>query len=189
AAQVRLATEAARFDAVEGLSFDTRRKLDILKQSIVAPAVPGAEDELANILTGLQSQYGKGKGTYQGKPTPGVELEALMGTVRDPELLKEMWVSWHNNVGRPMAADYARFIALSNAGARELGYADTGAMWRSGYDMSPEEFAALTERLWSETKPLYDELHCFVRGALSKKYGPSVQPATGPIRADLLGNM
>jgi len=189
AAQVRLATEAAKFDGIPGLSFDTSRKLEILKQSIVAPAVPGAEDELAGILTGLQSQYGKGKGTYQGKPTPGVELEALMGTVRDPELLKEMWVSWHNNVGRPMAADYARFIALSNAGARELGYADTGAMWRSGYDMSPEEFAALTERLWSETKPLYDDLHCFVRDALSKKYGASVQPATGPIRADLLGNM
>ena len=189
AAQVRLATEAAKYDDVPGLSFDTQRKLGILKQSIVAPAVPGAEDELANILTGLQSQYGKGKGTYQGKPTPGVELEALMGTVRDPRLLQEMWVSWHDNVGRPMAADYSRFVELSNAGARELGYSDTGAMWRSGYDMSPEDFAALTERLWAETKPLYDQLHCYVRAELNDKYGDSVQPETGPIRADLLGNM
>ncbi len=190
-AQVRLASEAAKFDNVQGLSFDTRRKLNILKQSIVAPAanVPGAADELSTLLTGLQSQYGRGRGTYQGKELPGVELEALMGTVRNPEHLKEMWVSWHDNVGRPMARDYGRFIELSNAGARDLGYADTGAMWRSGYDMSPEEFAALTERLWNETKPLYDQLHCYTRTKLNQKYGGSVQPAAGPIRADLLGNM
>ncbi|HXH52834.1 MAG TPA: M2 family metallopeptidase [Sphingomicrobium sp.] len=191
AAQVRLANEAAKFAGVPGLSFDTRRKLDILRQSIVAPAsnVPGAADELSTLLTGLQSQYGKGRGTYQGRVLPGVELEALMGTVRNPEHLKEMWVSWHQNVGRPMRQDYTRFVALSNAGARELGYADTGAMWRSGYDMPADEFAALTDQLWGEVKPLYDQLHCFTRAKLSARYGAAVQPPTGPIRADLLGNM
>jgi peptidyl-dipeptidase A len=190
-AQVRLASEAARFDAVQGLSPDTRRKLDILKQSIVAPAsnVPGAADELATLLTGLQSQYGKGRGTYQGRTLPGVELEALMGTVRNPEHLKEMWVSWHNNVGRPMRQDYTQFVQLANAGAKDLGYADLGAMWRSNYDMPPEQFAQLTDQLWNQTKPLYDQLHCYTRAKLSQRYGSSVQPATGPIRADLLGNM
>jgi peptidyl-dipeptidase A len=188
---VRLASEAARFDAVQGLSPDTRRKLDILKQSIVAPAsnVPGAADELATLLTGLQSQYGKGRGTYQGRTLPGVELEALMGTVRNPEHLKEMWVSWHNNVGRPMRQDYTQFVQLANAGAKDLGYADLGAMWRSNYDMPPEQFAQLTDQLWNQTKPLYDQLHCYTRAKLSQRYGSSVQPATGPIRADLLGNM
>lgn len=189
--QVRLAAEAARFDKVAALSFDTRRKLDILKQGIVAPAanVPGAADELSTLLTGLQSAYGKGRGTYKGKPTSGNELEALMGTERDPELLKEMWVSWHSNVGRPMKQDYARFVELSNAGARELGFADTGAMWRSGYDMPPEEFAATADRLWDQVKPLYDQLHCYTRAKLNEKHGDKVQPKTGPIRADLLGNM
>jgi peptidyl-dipeptidase A len=189
--QVQLATEAAKFNDVPGLSFDTQRKLNILKQGIVAPAsnVPGAADELSTLLTGLQSQYGKGRGTLEGKVLPGVELEALMGTVRNPEHLQEMWVSWHQNVGRPMRQDYSRFVELVNAGARELGYADTGAMWRSGYDMPPEEFALLTDQLWGQVKPLYDQLHCYVRSELSEQYGPSVQPATGPIRADLLGNM
>ena len=190
-AQVRLAAEAARFDKTPGLSADTRRKLGILKQSIVAPAanVPGAADELNTLLTGLQSQYGKGRGTYRGKPIGGSDIEALMGTERNPELLTEMWTSWHNNVGRPMRRDYARFVELSNAGARELGYADTGAMWRSGYDMPPDQFAALTDRLWGEVKPLYDQLHCYTRAKLNENYGAAVQPATGPIRADLLGNM
>ncbi len=190
-AQVRLASQAAQFDDVAGLSYDTRRKLDILKQGIVAPAanVPGAADELSTLLTGLQSQYGKGRGTYKGRPTAGNDLEELMGTVRDPALLQEMWVSWHNNVGRPMAQDYTRFVNLSNAGAKELGYADLGAMWRSGYDMDPDAFAALTDKLWGEVKPLYDDLHCYTRGKLNAKYGNAVQPASGPIRADLLGNM
>ena len=189
--QVRLATEAARFDKVAGLSFDTRRKLDILKQGIVAPAanVPGAADELSTLLTGLQSAYGKGKGTYKGKPTSGNELEALMGTERDPEVLKEMWTSWHSNVGRPMRDDYTRFVGLSNAGARDLGFADTGAMWRSGYDMPADDFAALTDKLWGQVKPLYDQLHCYTRAKLNEKYGDKVQSKTGPIRADLLGNM
>ena len=190
-AQVRLASEAAKYADLQGLSYDTNRKLDFLRQGIVAPApdVPGAADELSTLLTGLQSAYGKGQGTYQGKPTPGVELEALMGTVRDPALLKEMWTSWHNNVGAPMRDDYSRFVEISNAGAEALGYSDTGAMWRSGYDMDPDAFAALTDQLWNQVKPLYDQLHCYTRAELNKEYGDGVQPEAGPIRADLLGNM
>jgi len=190
-AQVRLAGQAARYAEIEGLSYDTKRKLDFLRQGIVAPApdLPGAADELSTLLTGMQSAYGKGQGTYQGKPTPGVELEALMGTVRDPKLLQEMWTSWHNNVGAPMRDDYTRFVQISNEGAKGLGYADTGALWRSAYDMPPAEFAALTDKLWSEVKPLYDQLHCYTRAELNEEYGDAVQPETGPIRADLLGNM
>ena len=112
-----------------------------------------------------------------------------MGTLRNPAELTEVWQSWHENVGRPMRQDYARLIDLANRGAKELGFADSGAMWRSNYDMSPEEFSAMYERLWSEVKPLYNQLHCYTRTKLNQKYGNGVQPANGPIRADLLGNM
>ena len=90
---------------------------------------------------------------------------------------------------RRCAPQYARMTEIANAGARELGFPDTGAMWRSKYDMTPDEFAALTERLWNEVRPLYEELHCFTRAGLNRRYGDAVQPATGPIRADLLGNL
>ena len=91
-----------------------------------------------------------------GKPITGDDAEALMGTVRNPAELAEMWKSWHDNVGAPMRQDYTRMVEIANQGAKELGYADTGAMWRSQYDMTPEEFSAMYERLWSEVKPLYD---------------------------------
>ena len=119
----------------------------------------------------------------------GNDLEEKMGTVRNPAQLKEMWTSWHNNVGSPMRPDYARLVTIANQGAKELGYADTGAMWRSGYDMTPEQFSALVEKLWAQVKPLYNELHCYTRGKLNAKYGDAIQPKSGPIRADLLGNM
>jgi peptidyl-dipeptidase A len=88
-----------------------------------------------------------------------------------------------------MKNDYARMVEIANQGAKELGYSDVGAMWRSGYDMPPEQFAALTDKLWGEVKPLYDQLHCYTRAQLNEKYGDAVQAKTGPIRADLLGNM
>ena len=189
---VKYALEAARFANVEGLSYDTKRKLDILRNGIVlpAPTTPGAATELNTIATKLQSQYGKGKGTLNGKPINGSDIEAEMGNIaRTPAQLAEMWTSWHDNVGAPMKNDYARVVSIANAGAKELGFSDTGAMWRSGYDMPPEAFAAETERLWQEVKPLYIALHTYVRSQLNKKHGARVQPATGPIRADLLGNM
>jgi peptidyl-dipeptidase A len=188
---VRLANEAARFNTVRGLSYDTKRKLDILRGGIVlpAPTAPGAAAELNTISTRLNSTYGKGKGTLNGQTLSGNDLEEKMGTVRDPKQLQEMWTSWHTNVGTPMRADYTRMVGIANQGAKELGFKDVGAMWRSGYDMPADEFAALTDKLWGQVKPLYDDLHCYTRGKLNQKYGDAVQPKTGPIRADLLGNM
>ncbi len=188
---VRFAKGAARFNGVTGLSADTRRKLDLLRNGLVlpAPSTPGAAAELNTIATRLNSTYGKGKGTLKGQPVNGSDIEAAMGTNRNPDELKEMWISWHTNVGAPMKSDYARLVEIANQGARELGYNDVGAMWRSGYDMTPDQFAALTDKLWAEVKPLYDQLHCYTRAKLNEKYGDAVQAKTGPIRADLLGNM
>lgn len=189
--QVRYASGAARFDGLKGLSYDTRRKLDILKQSIVlpAPATPGAARELNDIATRLQSTYGKGKGTLRGQEINGSDIEAEMGSNRNPAELKEMWVSWHDNVGKPMRGDYAKLVEIANKGAVDLGYKDLGAMWRAGYDMPADDFAKMMDRLWVQVKPLYDALHCYTRMKLNEKYGDAVQAKTGPIRADLLGNM
>lgn len=189
---VKYAIEAAKYATIPGLDPDVKRKLDILRNGIVlpAPTTAGAATELNEIATRLNSTYGKGKGTLNGKPISGSDIEAEMGNLKHtPAEFAEMWASWHTNVGAPMKADYAKMVGIANAGSKELGFSDTGAMWRSGYDMSPEEFAATTERLWQEVKPLYMALHTYVRAQLNKKYGDAVQSKTGPIRADLLGNM
>lgn len=188
---VKYAGDAARYLQAPGLDAETKRKLEILRGGLVlpAPATTEAAKELNDIATRLNSTYGKGKGTLNGKPINGSDIEAEMGTNRNPDQLKEMWVSWHDTVGSPMRADYARLVEIANQGAKDLGYADVGAMWRSGYDMPADDFAKLTDKLWAQVKPLYDQLHCYTRTKLNEKYGDAVQPKTGPIRADLLGNM
>ena len=189
---VRYANEAAKYAQVQGLDAHVARKLDILRNGIVMPAPvrDGAATELNEIATSLNSQYGKGKGTLDGQEISGSDIEAEMGNLeRTPDEYAEMWTSWHDNVGAPMRDDYLRMTAIANEGAKELGFADLGAMWRSNYDMDPDQFAAETERMWQEVKPLYMALHTYVRSKLNEKYGDAVQPASGPIRADLLGNM
>ncbi len=189
--QVRLAKAAARFDGVQGLSYDTARKLERLKQAITlpAPGTAGAAQELNMLSTRMSSIYGKGRGTLAGKEINGSDIEAAMGSSRNPAELKEMWTSWHDTVGKPMKGDYAKLVEIANKGAVELGYKDLGAMWRSGYDMPADDFAKLTDQLWAQVQPLYEDLHCYTRAKLNEKYGDAVQAKTGPIRADLLGNM
>ena len=189
---VAYANEAAKYARIEGLDPETARKLDILRNGIVmpAPSREGAAAELSEIATQLGAAYGQGRGTLNGEEINGSDIEAEMGNIeRTPAELAEMWTSWHNNVGAPMREDYATMVGIANEGAKELGFADLGAMWRSNYDMDPDQFAAETERMWQEVKPLYVALHTYVRRKLNEKHGDAVQPATGPIRADLLGNM
>ncbi len=188
---VRNALTAAKHAPTPGLSYDTARKLTRMRTAITlpAPTTPGAADEVATLKARLQGIYGKGQGTLRGKPINGSDIEAEMGTNRNPAELKEMWTSWNDNVGKPMAADYVKLVGLANQGAQELGYGDLGTLWRSNYDMKPAEFTALTEKLWQDVKPLYDQLHCYTRTKLNEKYGDDVQAKSGPIRADLLGNM
>jgi peptidyl-dipeptidase A len=141
-----------------------------------APSTPGAAEEFSALQARIQGLYGKGHGTLRGQPINGSDIEEAMATDRNPDELKEMWLSWHDSVGTPMKADYVRMVDIANAGARELGYADTGALWRANYDMSPDQFAALTEKVWAQVRLLYQQLHCYVRGKLNAKYGDAVQP-------------
>ncbi len=70
-----------------------------------------------------------------------------------------------------------------------MGFADVGAMWRSNYDMPPDDFAKEMDRLWLQVRPLYVSLHAYVRWKLAEKYGKDVVAEDQPIPAHLLGNM
>jgi peptidyl-dipeptidase A len=189
-ANVEYAKQATRFD---GLNLDpvTARKLKLLKLSltVATPADPKESEELTRILAGMEGTYGKGKYCPNG-PASCKDLEQLskfMIDNRDPKQLLDAWTGWHA-IARPMRKDFARYVELANKGARELGFKDNGAMWRSQYDMAPEDFSKEIDRLWDQVKPLYLSLHAYVRARLHARYGDAV-PANGPIPADLLGNM
>ncbi len=193
---VKFANQAKRFNDLE-LPAELRRKIEAIKLglNLPAPERPGAAAELAEINTRMGSTYATGKIILDGKEVGRNDLEEMMGKVRDPARLQEIWTKWRevpiaeNDEGGNMKTDYARMVEIANEGAVELGYDDVGTMWRARYDLPPEEFAAETDRLWGQVKPLYDELHCYVRAKLNEQYGDDVVPLDQPIRADLLGNM
>jgi peptidyl-dipeptidase A len=184
-----LVEQAKRFDGL-ALPPDLARKFMLLKLTLTAPAPKDAalRREMTAIGVSLDGDYGKGKYCRKnGECLDITAIEKLMSTNRNPEELKEVWTGWHA-IAPPMRQRYSRFVDLSNQGAREMGFKDTGALWRSNYDRTPEEFSADLERLWNQVKPLYLSLHTFVRWKLAEKYGPNVVPPEGPIPAHLLGN-
>ena len=205
--------KAKRFDGVKGIDPDTARELLLLKLAQVVPAPSNADErrELAELQSAMTAIYGKGKycppagSPLFGKgeaaaPTAGAgaaptqkclnldDLSRILKKSRNYDEQLEAWKGWHA-IAPVMKDKYARYAELGNKGSKEIGFEDMGALWRSGYDMTPQEFEADIERLWQEVKPLYDDLHCFARKKLRAKYGKDKIPEKAPIPAHLLGNM
>ncbi len=185
------AKQAARFGRT-GLPPTLGRKLDLLQVALVlvGPSKGQETEELAALVPKMQSQYAQGRHTLDGTKVP-LDLQGLSKVLeesRDPKRLQDAWEGWHR-VGRSMRKDFTRYVVLGNRGARELGFPDLGALWRSRYDLEPEALAKEVERLWKEVEPLYRLLHAYVRNRLREVYGADLVPEGRPLSAHLLGNM
>jgi len=194
AAVTELSAQAKRFENLDAPPV-LKRKLLLLKLSAVSPAPDDPKDraELTQLGAWLDGTYGKGKycpksGPFAGKCLGQSEMETAMASTNDPAVLLDLWTGWHS-FAPPMRPKYVRFVELANKGAQQMGFADNGALWRSNYDMTPEQFSAELDRLWLQVRPLYLSLHAYVRSQLTKKYGAQLVPAHGPIPAHLLGNI
>lgn len=190
AATVALAKEAAEYQGLD-LPYDVDRRLKILRLSLSnpAPSDPAKTAEVSQILARLESAYGRGEYCPASGPCLDIgDITRIMATSRNPAQLLDVWTGWHS-ISPPMREDYQRFVALANEGARELGFPDLGTMWRSNYDMEPDDFARELDRLWDQVKPLYDGLQCHVRAKLGERYGTDVVPQDKAIPAHLLGNI
>ncbi|MGC3999192.1 MAG: M2 family metallopeptidase [Anaeromyxobacter sp.] len=186
---------AVKFQALT-TDTDTARALYLLRvaSALPAPSDPAQRAELAQLAAKLEGLYGKGKycgplgKTRKATCRDLQDLEEVMAKSRDYQTNLDAWTGWHA-IAREMRPLYKREVELANAGAREIGYADLGQLWRAGYDMPPDAFEADTERLWQQVKPFYEELHCYVRSRLQQTYGKEKVPDGQPIPAHLLGNM
>ncbi|MEE8371048.1 MAG: M2 family metallopeptidase, partial [Sphingomonadales bacterium] len=187
---VKYANDAKRFNGLE-LPADVRRKIDFLKQGLTLPAPndPAKNKELAEITTDLNSMYARGK--YCRKDDDCItdrDIIRTMATSRDADELLDVWKGWRT-ISPPMRDKYTRMVEIANEGAVELGYANVGDLWRAGYDMKADAFAAEVDRLWGDVKPLYDSLHCYVKDRLIDQYGDAAKSEDGMIPAHLLGNV
>ncbi len=193
-ATMQLAKESTRFSHLK-MPPDMAREFMLLRLSLTlaAPSDPKESQELTQIASRMEGIYGSGKycpgagSTSTGSCQDLDQLSEILRTSTDPVKLLDAWRGWHS-ISPPMRPLFQKYVELGNKGARELGFADMGAMWRSKYDMPPDAFPVEMDRLWEQVKPLYLSLHAYVRWKLREKYGDLV-PASGPIPAHLLGNM
>ncbi|MGX5174093.1 M2 family metallopeptidase [Aliikangiella sp. IMCC44653] len=186
---VGLALGAKQFNGLE-LDYDTRRKLEILKTGLTIPAPEDDKltKELATITSNLDATYAKGCDSEGNCHVLGDLSATLADPKKSHQEKLQAWLDWRT-VSPQMRKDYTRMVEIANQGSKELGFKDTGALWRSKYDMPADDFAKEMDRVWGQVKPLYDSLQCHVRAKLNEKYGDEVVAKDGPIPAHLLGNM
>ena len=186
--------KAKTFPTDAPMSPETARSLHLLKIGVTLPPPndPAALAELTGLATKLEGMYGSGKYCPDPKnPDNCLDIGAVSAILADPASSYDQqlaaWNGWHT-ISPPMRKPYERFAALSNQGAKDLGFGNTGELWRSGYDMSPADFQKETDRLWGQVQPLYKELQCYTKNKLVQKYGDKGQ-INGMIPAHLTGNL
>ncbi|XP_060075065.1 uncharacterized protein LOC132554771 [Ylistrum balloti] len=145
--------------------------------------------ERSNLMAELESIYAKAQVclTEDQCLEMDPDLKNLIATSRDQAELSQAWKLWRDATGRNMKDKYARFVELSNEGARENGYSDTGEYWRSWYE-TPSFRDDLVELL-DKLQVLYLQLHTYVKGKLVEYYGSEHFPRSGHIPSHLLGDM
>ncbi|ESO94199.1 hypothetical protein LOTGIDRAFT_215695 [Lottia gigantea] len=144
---------------------------------------------LSDVKSEMSSIYSSAKVCLSDNQCYSLEpgLTRLLSKSRDYEMLLEAWVKWRDATGRHLKPLYSEFVELINEGFRDGGYNDAGDAWRSTYES--ETFEEDLERLFTQLKPLYYQLHAYVRRKLINIYGEKYFPSSGHIPAHLLGNM
>ncbi|CAL4058602.1 unnamed protein product [Meganyctiphanes norvegica] len=122
------------------------------------------------------------------------DLESIMANETDPNVLQYYWKEWRDITGQKIKEDYVKYTNLQNDAATQNDFKDAGIMWLDPYtstDYTDEDFKKEIESLWEEVKPLYQNLHAYVRYRLKENedYKALMPDDNDPIPAHILGNM
>ncbi|XP_071562887.1 angiotensin-converting enzyme-like [Temnothorax nylanderi] len=114
------------------------------------------------------------------------EITEKLMCSRDPEELKHIWIEWRKASGEKVKSLFPQYVELANTAARLNNFSDYAEYWMKDYEAA--DFPEQIENQWQQLKPLYLQLHAYVRRELRKKYGEDIVSEDGPIPAHLLGN-
>ncbi|NP_001036859.1 ecdysteroid-inducible angiotensin-converting enzyme-related gene product precursor [Bombyx mori] len=172
--------------------FTLRRMFKKYSQLGVAALPDDKFQALMRTVSGMESNYATAKiCSYKNESKCDLSLEPeiteIFSTSQDPEELKHAWVEWHNAAGATAKKNFTDYVNLYNEAAKLNGFDNVAEWWQSEYEVP--DFEEQLAKLWEDVKPLYQQLHAYVRKRLRDKYGDKVVSARGPIPAHLLGNM
>lgn len=114
------------------------------------------------------------------------EIKQILEESTDYDELLHVWSQFRDKAGKPVKEKWLQVADIMNEGSRANGRKDyTEDLLETYYEGSPN-FEKDLEDLWVTLKPLYQQLHAYVRSKLMQKYPGKIRE-DGPIPAHLLG--
>lgn len=162
--------------------------------SIVGPAAlpPEKLDRYNRLINDMLSVYNSANICAYNEPFRcGLRLQpdlvTIMAKSRNWDELQHVWTEWRRNTGQLVKDTYEQMVQISNEAAKLNNFSDTAEYWNFPFE-SPNLHQEL-EDVWQEVKPLYEQLHTYVRRRLREYYGPEKISRQAPLPAHILGNM
>jgi len=169
-----------------GFSFDTKRQISKVGQKSLSEA---KTKELSEVLAEMGKIYGSSEVCLPNKKclqlSPG--LNQIMENSTDYDLRLLVWKGWRTEAGQKLRPLYIRYVELKNELARLNGHDDLGDQWRDRFET--DTFADDVDEMFEEFKPLYAQLHAYMRRKLFDVYGEEHIDLSGPLPAHILGDM
>lgn len=97
------------------------------------------------------------------------EISERFAKSRDFDELKYLWKAWRDESGRKMKPSYQDYVTITNEVGVGNGFKDAAEWWQN--DFEDPKFEEHIDELWLKVKPLYDELHTYMRLKLLSIYG------------------
>uniref|UniRef100_A0A8C8VNS9 Angiotensin-converting enzyme n=1 Tax=Pelusios castaneus TaxID=367368 RepID=A0A8C8VNS9_9SAUR len=192
---------ATKYSIDEITNSTIKLQLQSLQEKGISVLSKEKYNELNTILSTMSTLYSTGTVCKPSDPLnclllePG--LDTIMANSVDYSERLWAWQGWRADVGKKMRPLYERYVELENEAARLNKYSDYGDYWRGNYETdtsaeyaySRNQLIEDVETTFEQIKPLYRELHAYVRYRLENVYGPNYISSTGCLPAHLLGDM
>ncbi len=117
--------------------------------------------------------------TMAGQPVTPNDIDRILQNEKD---LDKRLAAWNasKEVGKTLKTGLVNLVGLRNKTVQALDYKNYFDYQVSEYGMTTEEMMALNEKFLVELRPLFRELHTWMRYELAKRYGqpvPELLPA------------
>ncbi|NXX07699.1 ACE2 enzyme, partial [Larus smithsonianus] len=179
----------------------TRLQIQALQDRGSSVLSPEKYSRLSTVLNTMSTIYSTGTVCKINNPSECLVLEpgldVIMANSTDYHERLWAWEGWRAGVGRMMRPLYEEYVELKNEVAKLNSYSDYGDYWRANYEAdypeaykySRDQLIEDVEKTFEQIKPLYEQLHAYVRHRLEQVYGPKFISSTGCLPAHLLGDM
>jgi len=119
-----------------------------------------------------------------GQPISANRIDEILAKSKDLGERRKVW-ELSKESGPVLKDGLVKLRDLRNGCATELGYPDYFSLQVARYDLTTDELMAYNRKFLAELKPLYLQLHTWVKYEMAKKYG---QPVPKAIPAHWINN-